>query len=170
MSREHNPSDDPKNQAPNQTDRCQDIPRRRFLSGITAVGISAAIAGCSSQSETAESGQTAKLVLDGAPNGLRKFEATISSMSGSSITDIKPGIIDADEFQITAGGVGNIEATVRAADLSGSVGAFSDQRQLVVVMFDSQVYDKEINLSTSNVTNDAGEEIPQENIRLELTE
>jgi hypothetical protein len=177
MSREYTPSDDPEYRTAEQTDRSQGHSRRQFLSRVTAVGLSAAVAGCSSLSESVGLGQqtespshTARLVLDGAPDGLRKFEATIRSTTGSSISEINPGVIDGDEFQIASGGVGNIETTVRAVDLSGSVGAFSDQRPLVAVEFDSEIYDSAVDVSTSQVTNDAGERITQERISLKLTE
>lgn len=180
MSSEHTPSDDPEYQAAEQTDRTHGHSRRQFLSTATAVGLTATVAGCSSISETVNSLQneqqtespnyTARLVLDGAPNGLRKFEATIRSTSGGSITDITSGVIDGDEFQIVSGKSEEIETTVRAVDLSSSVGAFSDKRPLVAVTFESEIFDSTVEISTSQVTNDDGESIPQERIRLELTE
>lgn len=138
------------------------------------MGVSTVIAGCSSQSETnfgqqSDSGQTVKLMLDGAPDGLQKFEARILSSSGKNITEINPGVIDGDEFQVVAGGVGNIEAKIRAADLSDSVGAFSEQQLLVAVTFESEVQESRIDISTSNVANDSGNRISQEQVRLKLT-
>ena len=172
MSSEHTPSDDPEYRAAEQRDRPQGHSRRRFLSTATAVGLASTVAGCSSiiEQQAESPNNTARLVLDGAPNGLQKFEATISATNGGPITDITPGVIEGDEFQINSGGVGEIETTVRAVDLSGSVGTFSDKRPLVTVTFESEISESTVDVSTSQVTNDDGETIPQDRIRLELTD
>lgn len=174
MSRKHTDRTEPKYRGAKQSDWNQTHSRRQFLSGVTAVGISTVVAGCSSQSETnvgqqSESGQTVKLMLDGAPDGLQKFEARILSSSGKTITEINPGVIDGDEFQVVSGGVGNIEAEMRAADLSDTVGTFREQQLIVAVTFESEVQESRIDVSTSKVTNDSGDRISQEQVGLELT-
>lgn len=172
MSSEHTPSDDMEYRAAEQRNRPQDHSRRRFLSTATAVGLASTVAGCSSilEQQAESPNNTARLVLDGAPNGLRKFKTAISATNGSNITDITPGVIRGDEFQINSGGVGETETTVRAADLSGSVGTFTDNRPLVTVTFESKISESAVDISMSQVTNDDGETIPQDRISLELTE
>lgn len=144
--------------------------RRQLLEGITTVGLGISLAGCSSFSETTSESQAAAVLLTGAPNGLQKFEATIQTAGDVSITEITPGVIDGNEFQIVSGGVGENTVSVRAADLSDSVGSFNDDRTLVTATFDTAIDSSSIDLSTSQVTNDNGETIPQENIQLNLSE
>lgn len=179
MSSEHTQHDEPEHRAGEQTDCDQSYPRRQFLRAATAAGLSTTVAGCSSVLETDESelrneqtespNYVARVVLDGTPNGLRKFKATIRSTSGGSITDIEPGVIDGEEFQVVSGGVGQTETTVRAVDLSGSVGTFNDSQTLVIAKFDSEILGSTIDVSTSQVTDDDGEAIPEEKIDIELT-
>jgi len=172
MSSEHSRNDGPEHRT---SERSGTLSRRRFLATTTAVGLAGTVAGCSAVSNVIDPGpqteqqaptDTAKLQLDGAPDGLQKFKATIQATTSAVIADITPGVIDGEEFQIAAGGVGDSATTVRAVDLSGSVGSFSDQRPLVTVTFESAIPESDIDISTSQVTNDDGEAIPAERISL----
>ena len=150
-----------------QTDQ-GDYSRRRFLAGAGVIGITAAVAGCSSQSGTDTADQpSVRVFLDNAPNGLRKFKSSIQSISDNTIEEITPGLINEDEFQVISGGVGETEAVVRAADVSENIESFSDQRLLVSFAFESEVQESNIEVSVSQLTNNDGESISKENIRID---
>lgn len=141
--------------------------RRRFL-GTAATGLTAGLAGCGSalSSGSGSDGSAVDVVLAGAPSGLQKYQCLVEQDGDAPITEIEPGLVGGEEFQVVNGGVKSASVVVRAADLSQSVGSFEETRTLFTLTFGADVGPDVLSLSVSTATNDDGESIPTDRLRL----
>jgi hypothetical protein len=103
---------------------------------------------------TADNSTAVQVVLNGAPNGLRRYNLSVTGPT--DITDIEPGLIGGQEFQLRDGGVGNQSVTVRAADVGQRVGPFTGSRTLVTVRFEGVVDLENVSLTVFDLTADTG--------------
>lgn len=107
-----------------------------------------------------------ELVLTNATNGLQQYNVSIASQPDAAFTDITPGALQGDQFQILAGGAGEQSVTVRGVDLAGQVGA-NEQIELVTVSVGGEIAADEMSLTVHSLVNDDGNEIPVEKLKLQ---
>ncbi|RLM57438.1 hypothetical protein DVK02_06630 [Halobellus sp. Atlit-31R] len=141
--------------------------RRRFL-GTAAAGLTVGLAGCGSalSGGSGSDGSAVDVVLAGAPNGLQKYQCLVEQDGDAPITGVEPGLVGGEEFQVVNGGVKSASVVVRAADLSESVGAFEGPRTLFTLTFGADVDPTALSLNVSTATDDGGESIPADRLRL----
>jgi hypothetical protein len=167
--------------------RASDAPngsRRRYLRTLVGVGL-LGVAGCieSDAGDGTDGGgadttarpdqqaaRTVTVVLDGAPNGLQKYKCTVEHGGDATITEVSPGVVDGNEFQVAAGGTDQSTVTVRAADLTESVGSFEDARPLFSLTYSTAVTAESLAVSVPVRTDDGGESIARDRVRVRLDE
>jgi hypothetical protein len=98
-------------------------------------------------------GTTVQVLLDGAPDGLRAYNVTLTGPA--NLTGVTPELIDGEAFEIVAGGVGARSVTVRAADLN-QVSSFSGVRTLFTAEFAGEVDQGSVAASVNSLENDSG--------------
>lgn len=108
--------------------------------------------------------------LDGAPNGLRKYSLTLSTSALVEIGSVEPRLVAGGEFQVVDGGSGAPTVTVRAADLSRSVGSFDGTETLVTVAFDGAVSRDDLDLAVATLVDDDGEPMDPDRVTLAVLE
>lgn len=110
---------------------------------------------------------TVTISLDGAPNGLQLYNLTATTPTSATITEVTPKTITGEQVQLS-GGVGESSVTARAADISGTVGNFSENRTLLNITFDDEVQADEVSVTVNELQDDTGDQISQDRIVTEV--
>jgi hypothetical protein len=91
--------------------------------------------------------RTARVLLDGAPDGLGSYEVTVGTPGTNATLTAVEGRADATLAETTAGGVGNGSVTYRA--LFDSFGPTSDEVRLLTLEFSEPVAREELSVNAS---------------------
>jgi hypothetical protein len=130
--------------------------------------VSVGLAGCGAALDDAET--TATVAVSGLPNGLQRYQCTLSQDGEEPITAVDPVLIGGNEFQVVNGGVDSASVVVRAADLSESVGATEESRAVFTVTFGGTVAPADIDLGVGVADDDSGEPIPRDRWSVDVSE
>ncbi|MGM0590486.1 MAG: hypothetical protein ACQETI_02460 [Halobacteriota archaeon] len=111
---------------------------------------------------------TVEVTLDGAPDGLQKYNVSVNATSGESISAVEAGVISGSQFQIVDGGVGNSSVTARGVDFGGSVGPTSDEQVLFTLTYDGEVSESDLSVSVETLTDDNSAEMADSRVGLNV--
>lgn len=118
--------------------------------------------------DSTESETTVAVQLDGAPNGLQRYNVTVDGPANTSITKVTPGEITGDSFEITDGGVGASTITARGVDLAGAVGSTTTQLTLYEFTVASQIKASEFDVTVHQLEADDGTQIGTDRLSLSI--
>ncbi|MGM0592421.1 MAG: hypothetical protein ACQETI_12500, partial [Halobacteriota archaeon] len=99
--------------------------------------------------------KTVSVVLEGAPDGLARYNLTVSS-DGENLTDVEAGLVGGESFTVVDGGPGGTSVTVEAADDADAVGSFTDNQTLLTLTFEEKVTPGEVSLHVNELVDDGG--------------
>jgi hypothetical protein len=128
-------------------------------------GVLATTGGCLSTLTASAAGERSLgVVLDGAPNGLRKYALRLAAPA--TVAAVTPKLVFGPQFQTTAGGPGERTVAFRAVDFAGTVGPFEGERTLAVVEYEDPVRVASTTLSVRVLEDDDGAEMDHGRVRV----
>lgn len=129
----------------------------------TGAGSDTPTANTTTASTTTADGTTRAVTvrLPRAPAGVQKFAFTVSHDS-VSLSDVFPGAIDGEEFQVVEGGSGSRQVRVRGADLSQSVQDRSDPVALFTLTFAAAVDPERLSVAAETLVADDGSSLTEQ--------
>lgn len=137
--------------------------------GAAAMPADSGVQSTMAQAEQAQPNATATIELSSTPNGLQKYNITVSvaGATDTNISDIKAGDISGPEFQIVNQPADEQSVTFRAADLSENIGRNAGAVTLATLnLTNRSVTENDISLSIHALTDDDGNEISPTQINL----
>ena len=108
------------------------------------------------------------VVLDGAPDGLRRFGLTVRAPEGAVIKRVTPELLGGDAVLTVEGGAGHAAVRLRGVDFGDAVGAFEGERALVVLEVAGPVEPDAVSVEVHTLVDDRGEPMDDHRVRLRV--
>lgn len=109
---------------------------------------------------------TATVTLASAPNGLEKYNISLTSSKGP-VQAVTPQLITKPAFQFLTD-IGDETATVRGSDLAGSVNRFNTSKTLVTMTFSGELNRSDLSLTVHVLTDDQSNPIPSNRVNVSI--
>lgn len=109
---------------------------------------------------------TAIVTLTSAPNGLEKYNISLTSTKGP-VRAVTPQLITGPAFQFLTD-IGDETATVRGSDIARTVGAFNDSKTLVAITFAGELNRSDLSLTVRDLTDDQSNPIPSSRVNVSI--
>ncbi|MGM0591076.1 MAG: S8 family serine peptidase [Halobacteriota archaeon] len=97
---------------------------------------------------------TADVVIDGAPNGLQKYNITIRLPETARIQSVEAGVIGGVGFEVYGGGPAFSYVTVRGVDIEQVVGALDQATPLLTLEIAGDVRESDVAVTVHSLTDD----------------
>jgi len=108
---------------------------------------------------------TAELVLQGAPNGLKKYSVSLNSTNNGTVSSFEGEQLSVQKL---SGGIGQNFVEVRAADLIDVVGSTNSDIVLLRVEFTGNVSKQTLNKTIGELVDDDGNPIARNRVSLQV--
>jgi PGF-CTERM protein len=136
-----------------------------LLVAASVAGVAAVATPASAQTADGDVRLVVDVVIDGAPDGIRTFQASVAGPESAEVTAVDPEVVPDDFFEVTAGGVGESSVTARGVDIGG-VDPTEGELVFFTVTFEGDVAFSELSLDVERLTDDAGEDVDTSRVRL----